>query len=159
MSRSPSSSSFDQIVDPIDRALVKEWAHLAAIHDRLVEINNSKPYLERHNLIVELHDWMSKNNHLSADQKLRKLDEFKRRGDAIERRIKQWMKHNTLRSLDEEFECKRQMDVIEEYRFTRAWRDRIPSTTALGQFRGAIRATEAQLAAFSRHFISRKRAT
>lgn len=68
-------SAFDQIHDPIDRALVKEWAHLAAIHDRLVEIGNDRPYMERRALSVELNDWMAKNSHLSVAQKLRKLDE------------------------------------------------------------------------------------
>lgn len=156
MSNRSAPTAFDQITDPIDRALVKEWAHLAAIHDRLVETSKELPHLDRLALSVELNDWMAKNSHLSAEQKLRKLDEFKKRADAIDRRIKRWHKRDILRSLDEEFECKRQMDAIEAFRFTRAWRDRVPAAVALGQFRGAIKASEAQLAAFSRHFAPRK---
>lgn len=156
MSKRSAPTAFDQIPDPIDRSLVKEWAHLAAIHDRLVEIGNDRPYMERLALSVELNDWMAKNSHLSATQKLRKLDEFTTRSEALEKRIKRWHKRDILRSLDEEFECKRQMDAIEEFRFIRAWRDRTPATVALGQFRGAIKVSEAQLAAFSRHFAPRK---
>lgn len=137
MSKRSAPTAFDQIADPIDRALVKEWAHLAAIHDRLVETSKDLPHLERLALSVELNDWMAKNNHLSTAQKLRKIDEFTTRSEALEKRIKRWHKRDILRSLDEEFECKLQMDAIEEFRFTRAWRDRVPATVALGQFRGA----------------------